>query len=114
MTSEWCRFVTWLGYTTVGLRCDAEPSTLSLLEATKKALRGLGVHTTVETITPGNSQGNGAAEITAQVLRNQANLEDGCKAGSEIISAHHPMYSWAMIHSGWLHNRFAVSQKNTL
>ena len=118
LTSELCRFVTWLGYTTVGLRCDAEPSTLSLLEATKKALRGLGVHTTVEAATPGNSQGNGAAEITVQVLRNQANLlmqqlEDGCKAGSEIFSAHHPMYSWAMIHSGWLHNRFAVSQGET-
>ena len=54
LSAELCRFVTWLGYQEVCLRTDNEPATLSLLEACRKALKGLGVHTTVELIVPGN------------------------------------------------------------
>ena len=47
---------------------------MSLLDSCKRALKGLGIHTTVELVVPGNKEGNGAAEVTVQVIRNQANL----------------------------------------
>ena len=115
-TGELCRFVTWIGHTSVAFRCGPEPSTIALLESAKKALKGLGVQVRAETIAPGNKQ---AAEVTVQVLRNQANLlvqqlEQGCGAeGKPRFSAHHPVYSWAYVHACWLHNRFAVSQGET-
>ena len=74
LTQELCRFVTWLGHQEVCLRTDNEPSTVSLLDSCKRALKGLGIHTTVELVVPGNKEGNGAAEVTVQVIRNQANL----------------------------------------
>ena len=119
LTGELCRFVTWIGHTSVAFRCDNEPSTIALLESAKKAVKGLGVQVRAETIAPGNKQANGAAEVTVQVVRNQANLlvqqlEQGCGAeGKPLFSAHHPVYSWAYVHACWLHNRFAVSQGET-
>jgi hypothetical protein len=47
---------------------------VALLDSCRKALKGLGVHTTVELVVPGNKEANGAAEITVQTIRNQANL----------------------------------------
>eukprot|EP00435_Cladocopium_sp_Y103_P067625 s50_g30.t1 len=41
LVTEMCRFVVQCGHTEVGLRCDGEPSTMALLEATKRALTGL-------------------------------------------------------------------------
>ena len=40
--------LTWLGHQEVCLRTDNESSAVSLLESCRKALKGLGVHTTVE------------------------------------------------------------------
>ena len=119
LTQELCRFVTWLGHQAVCFRTDNEPSTISLLDACRKALKGLGVHTTVELVVPGNKEANGGAEITVQTLRNQANLlieqvERAVGAdGKVLFSALHPLYSWAIIHAGWLHCRFAVSNGET-
>eukprot|EP00435_Cladocopium_sp_Y103_P018044 s405_g4.t1 len=119
LTQELCRFVNWLGHQEVCLRIDNEPSTLSLLESCKKTLKGLGVHATVETIVPGNKEANGAAEITAQTIRNQANLliepvERSLGAeGRVLFGVLHPLYSWAVIHASWLHCRFAVFNGET-
>ena len=119
LTQELCRFVTWLGHQEVCFRTDNEPRTVSLLDACRKALKGLGVHTTVELVVPGNKEANGAAEITVQTLRNQANLlieqvERSVGAdGKVLFSALHPLYSWAIIHAGWLHCRFAVNNGET-
>ena len=56
------------------MRTDNDRSTVSLLDACQKALKGLGIHTTVEVVVPGNKERNGAVEVTMQVIRNQANL----------------------------------------
>ena len=56
LTGELCRFVTWIGHTSVAFRCDNEPSTIALLESAKKALKGLGAQVRAETIAPGNKQ----------------------------------------------------------
>ena len=37
LVTEMCRFIVHCGHTEIGLRCDSEPSTLSLLEAVRKA-----------------------------------------------------------------------------
>ena len=119
LSAELCRFVTWLGYQEVCLRTDNEPATLSVLEACRKALKGLGVHTTVELTVPGNKEANGAAEVTVQVIRNQANLlveqvEKAVGATDKVLfSAAHPLYAWAVVHAGWLHCRFAVANGET-
>ena len=119
LSAELCRFVTWLGYQEVCLRTDNEPAALSLLEACRKALKGLGVHTTVELVVPGNKEANGAAEVTVQTIRNQANLlieqiEKAVGATDKVLfSAAHPLYAWAVVHASWLHCRFAVSNGET-
>ena len=119
LTQELCRFISWLGHQEVCLRTDNEPSAVSLLESCRKALKGLGVHTTVELVVPGNKEGNGAAEVTVQVIRNQANLlveqvERSLGVTDKLLfTAHHPLYAWAVIHASWLHCRFAVSNGET-
>lgn len=119
LTSELCRFVMWIGHQKVCLRTDNEPSTLALLDAARKALKGLGVHTTVEMVTPGNKEANGAAEVTVQTIRNQANLltdqvERACGVTADkMFGANHAMYAWAVVHACWLHCRFAVSNGET-
>ena len=119
LSQELCRFITLRGHQEVCLRTDNEPSTLSLLDASKKALKGLGIHVTVETVVPGNKEGNGAAEITMQTVRNQADLlieqvERALGAdGKVLFSALHPLYSWAILHSSWLHCRYAVANGET-
>lgn len=102
LTSELCRFVISTGHQQVGLRCDNEPSTLALLDSVRRAFKGLGIHTVVERTVPGNSEANGGAEITVQVLRNQANLliqqvETLCGVTDRMIfPSNHPLYHWAM------------------
>ena len=110
-------FLVWLGQSTIALRCDQEPSTLSLLEAVKKTCRPLGIRIIEETVPPGSHASNGAAEVTVKVIRRHANLliqqiEKGCGLG-EVIGCHHPLYQWALLHSCWLHNRFVVRQGHT-
>ena len=117
LCTEFCRFLVWLGYTTVGLRCDQEPSTLSLLEAVKKTCRGLGIRIMDETVAPGSHASNGAAEVTVKVLRRHANLliqqiEQGVGI-PEVIGCHHPLYQWSLLHAAWLHNRFVVRHGKT-
>ena len=111
--------LTWLGHQEVCLRTDNESSAVSLLESCRKALKGLGVHTTDELVVPGNKEGNGAAEVTVQVICNQASLlidqvERSLGAtDTPLFSADHPLYSWAVIHACWLHCRFAVTNGET-
>ena len=74
LCTEFCRFLVWLGQLMIALRCDQEPSTLSLLEAVKKTCRPLGIRIIEETVPPGSHASNGAAEVTVKVIRRHANL----------------------------------------
>eukprot|EP00435_Cladocopium_sp_Y103_P011965 s4209_g3.t1 len=74
LCTEFCRFLIWIGQTTVALKCDQEPSTLSVLEAVKKTCRALGIRTLTETVPAGSHASNGAAEVTVKVIRQYANL----------------------------------------
>eukprot|EP00435_Cladocopium_sp_Y103_P010280 s4269_g2.t1 len=118
LVTEMCRFVVQCGHTTVGFRCDSEPSTLALLEAAKRALAGLNITVYPEPAPTGDHRANGAAEAMVGVIRNKANLlvaqieeATGCK--EPIFGCIHPVYSWAIIHSCWIHNRYVVKQTMT-
>ena len=97
----------WLGQSTIALRCDQEPSTLSVLESVKKTCIALGIRILEETVPPGSHALNGAAEVTVKVLGEVIGC--GCGLG-EVIGCHHPSYQWALLHSAWLHNPFVVRQ----
>ena len=112
--TELARFVVSTGHNPVTLRCDNEPSTLALLDTVRKALRAVNVHTNVETSAPHDHQANGAAEVTVQVIRQQAalllrQLEIGGGSEEFLFGSHHPMFAWSMLHASWLHNRFMIS-----
>ena len=114
LVSELTRFVVSTGHESVRLRCDGEPSTLSLLQAACKACRSLGIKVTPEPIAIGNHQANGGAERAVELIRSHANIlithvESCCDTGKQIFGCNHPLYAWALAHAAWLHNRFRVS-----
>ena len=114
LVSELTRFVVSTSHESVRLRCDGEPSTLSLLQAACKACRSLGIKVTPEPIAIGNHQANGGAERAVELIRSHANIlithvESCCDTGKQIFGCNHPLYAWALAHAAWLHNRFRVS-----
>ena len=117
LCTEFCRFISWLGHDKIALRCDQEPSTLSLLEAVRKTCRTVGIGVSVENVVPADHAANGAAETTVNVLRQNAGVfitQIEKAIGIDMtIGSMHPLYSWGLIHSAWIHNRFTVRQGQT-
>ena len=74
LTTELCRFIVHCGHTEVALRCDSEPSTLSLLDSVKRACAGMRIVVHSEPSPTGDHQSNRAAEAMVGVLRQKANL----------------------------------------
>ena len=114
MVTEVVRFIVATQHFEVGLRSDREPSMLALQDAIKKACRNLGIVCHDEMGPVGDHQTNGAAEVTVQQLRARAGIlvqqiEDKVAMGRKIFGCNHPVYCWALVHAGWLHNRFVVS-----
>ncbi len=112
------RFIIQTNQKEIGLRCDCEPSTLTILEAVKKTCRNLGIITHGEPTPVGDYQANGAAEVTVQVIRAQANvlvsaIEKECFEGRTIFGCNHPVYAWAVLHACWIHTRFPVTNGST-
>eukprot|EP00434_Breviolum_minutum_P046245 symbB.v1.2.041711.t1/scaffold8537.1/size8461/1 len=112
------KFVVSTGYREVRIRCDSEPATLAIMEATIKTCRILGIQVTAEPTAVGNHEANGGAERTVELVRSHANilvthLESCCGADRQVFGCDHPIYSWALVHSAWLHNRFKVTQGQT-
>lgn len=117
LCTELCRFIIWTGHDVVSLKCDQEPSALSLLESVKKTCRCLGLRVITEVVAPGSHASNGAAELTVKLVRQQANLlmdqlEKGC-GFEEPLGCDHPLNSCALLHAAWLRNRFVVRQGRT-
>lgn len=120
LTTELTRFIVYTGHLSVTLRCDNEPSTVAILQSTRKACRALGIKTGVELVAVENHPANGAVEQSLQVLRDQAGVlvtqlehHGGARDGQIIFGANHPVYAWALIHSAFLHNRFCVNYGQT-
>jgi hypothetical protein len=71
-----------------------------------------------EAVPVADHQANGAPEVTVQILRQKAGLlvqqiEDRVASGKAIFSCLHPVFAWALVHAGWLHNRFVVNAGQT-
>ena len=117
LCTEFCRFIVWLGHDKIALRCDDKPSTLSLLEAVRKACRTMGIGVDVETVVPADHAANGAAETTVNALRRLAGvfiIQIEKALGIDMtIGSMHPLYSWSLVHSAWIHNRFTVRHGQT-
>ena len=116
LVTELSRFIVQTGHVEVSLKCDCEPSTTSLSEAVHEACAGLRITVHLEPTPTGDHQANGAAEAMMHVLRSKANLlvqqiEDAIGCTKPVFGCLHPVYSWAIVHSGWLHNHFVVNIK---
>ena len=112
MVTEFVRFIMHTQHREVALRSDLEPSNLALADGVRKTCRGLGIVVHHEPIVRGDHQSNGAAESTLQQLRLKAGIlinqiEEAVAGGA------HPFYNWALLHAGWLHNRYVVSGGTT-
>ena len=119
LCTELVRFILRLGHQAVILRCDDEPSTVALANSTRKSLRSFGVSCKLEFVTVGNHQGNGAAEVTVQVIRQLGmcflqRLEAGGGLDKPVFGAHHPLSAWCLVHASWIHNnRYATTSGQT-
>ena len=118
LCTELVRFILHLGHQAVILRCDDEPSTVALANSTRKSLRSFGVSCKLEFVTVGNHQGNGAAEVTVQVIRQLGmcflqRLEAGGGLDKPVFGAHHPLTACCLVHASWIHNRYATTSGQT-
>ena len=118
LVTELARLVVSTGHREVGLRCDSEPTTLSILEACAKTCRALGIKINAEPTKVGDHQANGGAERVVELVRSHAGIlmsqvEKECNLNQQVFGAMHPLYSWAVSHAAWVHNRFKVVSGQT-
>ena len=102
----------------LSVRSDREPSILAVVDGLKKSCRNLGITAHDEGAPVKDHHSIGAAEVTVQVLRSRASLlmqqiEDKVAGGRLVFGCNRPLYCWALIHSGWLDNRFVASGGQT-
>ena len=130
LVTELARFVSWLGHDEVRFRCDNENPIRAVAEGAKKACRGCGIRVQSDTTPIESHESNGPAEQAIQALRQQACIlmkqveigglktsatADESDVGNpgKIFGIKHPLWSWAVAHSAWLHNRFHVEHGET-
>ena len=118
LTTEITRFITQTGHTDIGLRCDGEPSTLTLLSSVRKTCQALGIATHEEPTPIGDHQANGGAEVAVRLLRSHASIlvsqvEQACGCTEPVVNCLHPFYAWALLHSAWVHNHYKVCAGQT-
>ena len=119
LTTEVVRFIIMqTQHREIAIKTDREPSILALTDAVRRACKGFGITVYDEAVPVGDHQANGAAEITVQVLRQKAGMwlqqvEDHVVGGKTLFSSMHPLYAWAMLHAGWVQNRFVVNAGQT-
>ncbi|CAE7253745.1 RE1 [Symbiodinium sp. CCMP2456] len=107
---ELMRFIHGLGHTTVELRCDNEPSTISLQTAVAGARKRLGLRTIIRNPPVGAHASNGAVEKSVDVIRSLANTMMSMvreRVGID-FGADHALFAWSFVHASWTRNRFAA------
>ena len=110
MAKAVCRFVQWLGYNTLTLRCGQEPTMLRVEEQAQQALLRLGYKVTIDNPKIRDHASNGLVESAVHRIRQMATvllcrIEE--KTGVNIPMAH-AVASWAFVHAAWLMNRYVV------
>ena len=110
MSSEILRFINFLGYGDVMLRCDQEPTTLQVQNYVQRARQQLNLRTVVENSKVLDLGGNSAVEKAIDRIRQQAAVflhHLVQKIGFD-IPPHHPLFAWSFVHSAWVLTRFGV------
>ncbi|CAE7834970.1 GIP [Symbiodinium sp. CCMP2592] len=107
---ELMRFIKSLGHTTVTLKCDNEPSTLTLQRAIVTARQRLGLQTLVQNPAIGAKGSLGFCEKAIDSVRKLANtLLDQARHRTGLpLPTTHVLFAWAFVHSAWLLNRYRV------
>ena len=107
---ELIRFIHSMGHATVELRCDNEPSTLSLQKAIMTARQRLGLKTIERNPAVGAHASNGLVEKSVDRIRRLActmldmvRAKTGCD-----VTVSSPLFSWSFVHAAWVLNRFAA------
>jgi hypothetical protein len=118
LTTEVVRFIMQTQHREIAIKTDREPSILALTDAVRRACKSFGITVYDEAVPVGDHQANGAAEITVQILRQKAGMwlqqvEDHVAGGKTLFSSMHPLYAWAILHAGWVQNRFVVNAGQT-
>ena len=118
LVTEFVRFIMHTGHRELASRSDLEPSNLAILDAARKTCRGLGITAHHEPVPVGSHESNGAAETTLQHIRLRAGMwvqqiENHCASGKTIFPCSHPLFAWALLHAGWVYNRFVVTAGST-
>lgn len=88
LATEASRFTTQTGHREVGLGCDDESSTLTLMNAVKKTCQASGIKTHAEPAPVGDHAANGGAEVTVHVLRSHEHLS--VPVGASMRATHSP------------------------
>ena len=110
MSAEILRFINFLGYGDVMLRCDQEPTTLQVQKYVQRARQQSNLRTVVENSKLLDHGGNSAVEKAIDRIRLQASVflhQLSQKIGFE-IPPQHPLFAWAFVHSSWILTRFGV------
>ena len=115
MAKEICRFVQWLGYNTLTLRCDQEPTMLRVEHHAQQALLRLGYKVTVDNPKIRDHASNGLVESAVHRLRQMATVLQ-CRIEEKTgvnIPMTHAVASWAFVHAAWLINCYVVRGGST-
>ena len=108
-------FISYLGYQSVGVRGDNEPSAVALTKMICQARSKLGLKTVDKPCQPYEHATNGAAEQAVQGIRDLgATLLEQLKAKSGAdLKTSDELVGWAYVHASMLHNAFAVHAGTT-
>jgi hypothetical protein len=111
MGAEILRFINFLGYGDVTLRCDKEPTTLQVQRYVQRARQQLNLRTVVENSKVLDHGGNSAVEKAIDRVRLQAStfLHQLTQKIDFEVHPQHPIFAWAFVHSAWILTRFGVT-----
>ena len=115
MSKEVCRFVQFLGYSTVALRCDQEPTMLRVQDLAQQAMKRLGITVHINNPKIKHHAGNGYVEGAIHRIRQTASVLL-CSAEDHLslkISPEHPLMSWSFVHASFLLNRYVTFGNQT-
>ena len=115
MCQEILRFIAFLGYGDVTIRCDQEHSTLAIQRLVQRARQRLNLKTVIEDAKVGDHGGNAAVEKAIDRIRRQASVYLHAltsKIGFD-VKPQHPLFAWAFVHASWTLTRFSVRAGTT-
>jgi len=108
MCRELMKILQFLGYSTVVLRCDAEPLLMKVPSLLKTARQKLGAKTLLENGQVRDPGSNAWVENAVNRVKQQAmtliyHLELQFRMSFPVT---HPLFSWCFVHACWLLNHF--------